>query len=611
MQEGSIAGDGALPPLPGWLWPLCWVVVAVAVGLLVRLPGPATLDPDEHAVHYFDSLVAGERLEEPLLSSPKPLLTVVHGLAWRAGHDWRLEALAVAAFALAVVCLARSAGRLAGLPAAAATALAVAGSGPPGRPRQLDGVRPGRLVGRPRRPDQRPASRGQSRGAGSRAPGSEARPPGGWPSGSGGGLGWRPRRCSWPGWPGPRAGCCCRWPPATASSPGGAASGGRPAGPAPGRAAGLAGPRLAADRRPAVRARVPGRYSDLVSGRQVVPLADWLALVARRYAADPLLLALAAVGVIWLFRRRAWVWLAALGAAGVGVLALLGLQAWQGTYISWRYFDPADVALRVAAALGAAAVAGLVAGRCLVGPPREAGGGHPAGPPRAGPAVGVRPRALGAVAGAVVLVGLACWPLAPGDPLVDSTLDRDTRLSANTATAVAVLAPVTAEPGTVVTVSGPQRLRVAVELGLPLDRVRDLFLAGRLRPLDRALAGSAAVFHDADGDRPVERFAPSRPPSPPGSGGRGGPAPHRSRTGPVRPPGRGVGRASSLVRTPQRYDFEASNIALNLGSGGETRTRNKRLNRPLLCRLSYPGLTASPRSAMTSPMILRWVAEQL
>jgi hypothetical protein len=103
---------------------------------------------------------------------------------------------------------------------------------------------------------------------------------------------------------------------------------------------------------------------------------------------------------------------------------------------------------------------------------------------------------------------VACWPLAPADPLVDSTLDRDTRLSANTATAIAVLAPVAADPGAVVTVSGPQRLRVAVELGLPLGRVRDLFLAGRAAPLDRALAGSAAVFHDADGDRPAERFAP-------------------------------------------------------------------------------------------------------
>ena len=69
-------------------------------------------------------------------------------------------------------------------------------------------------------------------------------------------------------------------------------------------------------------------------------------------------------------------------------------------------------------------------------------------------------------------------------------------------------APVTAEPGTVVTASGPQRVRVAVELGLPLGRVRDLFLAGLSAPLDQALAGSAAVFHDADGDRPTERFVP-------------------------------------------------------------------------------------------------------
>jgi hypothetical protein len=91
---------------------------------------------------------------------------------------------------------------------------------------------------------------------------------------------------------------------------------------------------------------------------------------------------------------------------------------------------------------------------------------------------------------------------------VDSTLDRDTRLSANAATAVAVLRPVAEERGTIVAVSGPQRVRVALELGLPLDRVRDLFLATRTAPPDRALAGTAAVFHDADGDRPPERFAP-------------------------------------------------------------------------------------------------------
>jgi len=456
----------------------------VGVGLLVRLPGPATLDPDEHAaVLYFDRLVAGERLEEPLLSSPKPLLTVVHGLAWRAGHDWRLlEALGVAAFALAVVCLARAAGRLGGPPAGAATALAVAGSGP----LVLQAARGNSMVF---------ALAGWSvaidaltRGRGTAEPGRDR-------GAAGSDRDRRPTGPTGPAW-GLAAGALL--------------------------VAGLARPEswlllpLAAaygllawrrgDRRavllvlplaapllwlahdwlltgdPLYAVRVPGRYTDLVSGRQVVPPADWLALVAHRYAADPLLLALAAAGVVWLVRRRAWLWLVALGATGIGVLTLLGLQAWQGTYISWRYFDPADLAVRLSAAFGAAALATWAATRLV--------------------------RGRGAVAGAVLLVGVACWPLAPGDPVVSSTLDRDTRLSANAATAIGVLAPVAAEQGTIVTASGPQRVRVAVELGLPLERVRDLFLAGRAAPLDQALAGSAAVFHDADGDRPTERFAP-------------------------------------------------------------------------------------------------------
>jgi hypothetical protein len=475
---GPAAGSALTRP-PGWVWVLLWAALTVGVGLLVRLPGPAILDPDEHAAAlYFDRLVAGDRLEEPLLSAPKPLLTVVHGLAWRVGHDWRLaEALAVAAFALATVCLARAAGRLAGPPGAAATVLAVAGFGP----LVLQAARANSIVfalagwsvalDALTRGQRRPGGTGPAWGVAAAALAVAA----------------LARAETWPLLPVAAGYGLVAW-----------RRGER-------RAALLALPLavpllwlahdwlLTGD--PLYALEVPGRYTDLVEGRQVVAPGRWLSQVGRRYGADPLLLGLAAVGVVWLVRRRAWVWLVGLGLAGIGVLALLGVEAWRGTYVSWRYYHPADLALRVAAALGAAYLATAVAGHLT-----NRGQPGPWAPP---------PRWAGllAGAGALALVGAACWPLAPSDPLVDSTLDRDTRLSANTATAIAVLAPVAADPGTVVTVSGPQRLRVAVELGLPLDRVRDLFLAGRSGPLDRALAGSAAVFHDADGDRPPERFA--------------------------------------------------------------------------------------------------------
>jgi hypothetical protein len=483
-QDTTVTGDGALPPLPRWAWPLCWAVLTVALGMLVRLPGPATLDPDEHAsVLYFDRLVAGERLEEPLLSAPKPLLTVVHGLAWQAGHDWRLlEAVTVAVFALAVVCLARAAGRLGGLPAAAATALAVAGSGPlvlqAARGNSIVFALAGWAV----------ALDALTRGA--RWPGGDTDGPGvAWGTAAAAlAVAGLARAESWLLLPLAAAWGLVAW------------RRGQP------RALLLVLPLgvpllwlahdwlLTGD--PLFAFRVPERYTDLLTGRQVVPPGDWLALVARRYRPDPLLLALAAVGVVWLVRRRAWVWLAGLGVTGVGVLALLGLEAWRGTYVSWRYFDPADLAVRVAAALGAAALAGALAGR-LAG---RWGRGWPA--------------AAGAGVAALLLVGLACWPLAPVDPQVDATLDRGTRLSANTATAIEVLRPLAAQPGTVITVSGPQRVRVAVELDLPLGRVRDLFLATLSAPLDHALAGSDAVFHDADGDRPASRFAPLSTTSP-------------------------------------------------------------------------------------------------
>jgi hypothetical protein len=490
------------PSVRSWSWPLLWLAVAAATALLVRLPGPATLDPDEHAAAlYFDRLVHGQRLEEPLLSAPKPLLTGVHGLAWALLHDWRvLEALAVAAFALAVVCLARAAWRLAGAPAAVATVVAVAGSGP----LVLQAARGNSLVfamagwavaldALTRCPPE-PGPAASRRGPDPAAAATGCRPAWG-VAAAALALAALARAETWPLLPLAAAWGVVAW-----------RRGER-------RAAllllPLAAPLLwfahdwllTGD--PLYTLRIPDRYTDLVAGRQVVAPASWLALVGRRYAASPLLLGLAAVGVVWLARRRAWVWLAGLAVATVGLLSLLGLEAWRGTYVSWRYFDPADLAVRLAAAIAAGRLATALVGRLAATRAGAMPGGRlPVGGP--GNRLG---GGVAAVLG-VLLIGVACWPLAPADPLVGSTLNRDTRLSRNAATAVGALRPVAAEPGAVVTVSGPQRVRVALELGLPLGRARDLFLATRAEPLDRALAGSAAVFHDADGDRPPERFAP-------------------------------------------------------------------------------------------------------
>ena len=529
-RAGRPPSSTAGPPWspPSWCWPLLWLGVAMATVALVRLPGPAVLDPDEHAAAlYFDRLAAGQRLEEPLLSAPKPLLTVVHGLAWTVAHDWRLlAALTVAAFALAVVCLARAAGRLAGWPAAAAAAVAVAGSGP----LVLQAARGNSLVfalagwslaldALTRPPPGLAAGPAGTAGGPVRPAGGPAR----WGTPAGRGAAARddvPTARAGRAAPAARA----RWGLAAAALALAALARVEgwlllPAAAAYGALAWRRGERRAAlllvplavpllwlahdwllTGDPLYALGVPERYTDLVAGREVVAPASWLALVWRRYAADPLLLALAVGGAVWLARRRAWVWLAGLGVAGVGVLTLLGFEAWRGTYISWRYYDPADVAVRLAAAVTAARLATAAASRLATatGAARlPSATRHPSGATW-----------VGATVAAALLVGAACWPLAPWDPGVDATLDRDTRLSANAATAIGVLRPVAGEAGTVVAVSGPQRVRVALELGLPLHRVRDLFLAARAAPLDRALSGTAAVFHDADGDRPAERFAP-------------------------------------------------------------------------------------------------------
>src|SRR6266540_2585209 len=401
----------APPREPPWPWLGLWAVVAVVVGALVRVLGPAVLDPDEYAAAlYFDDLVHGRRLQEFLLSAPKPLLTLVHGLAWTVTHDWRAgTALTVAAFALAVAALARAAWRLAGAPAALAVAISLVGSGA----LVLQVARGNSVV---------------------------------WAA-----AGWavaldalaRPRR---------------RWGVAAAAL----------------LLAGLA------------RAET----------WLLLPPAALLGLLAWRRGQRRALLLLVplAAPLLWLGRRRAWTWLAGLGLITLGTLTLFGLEAWRGTYVSFRYYDPADAGVRVLGALGAAWLATAALARL-----RRREPGRPARPFRDGAA---------AAGAAAVVMAAACWPLAPVGGGVGPTLDQAARSSRNTASAIRALRPVARSPSAVLVVSGPQRYRVVLELGLPLQRVRDLYLAALDQPLERALAGASAVYHDRGGDQPAARFAP-------------------------------------------------------------------------------------------------------
>jgi len=466
----------AWPLAQPWPWVLLWLAVSGTTAALVRLPGPAVLDPDEHAAtRYFQLLIHRQRLGEFVYSAPKPLLTVIDGVAWTLTHDWRtITALTVAAFALAVVTLARAAGRLAdhagpfARPVVAVTVtVALASSGALVLQVARGNSVVWALAGWGVAADALTRERRRFGVAGvalllaslARAESWLLLPPAAVLAV----VAWRR---------GERRALLLLLPLA-----------------APllwfGHDLALSGDAL-------YSLRVPERYTDLISGRQVVPPGRWLAQLGRRYSHSPLLAALAVAGLAWLVRQRAWLWLVGLGAMTVGLLGVLGLDAWHGTYISFRYYDPADASMRILAAF-ATAWAWPLARRAR----------------RAGRTAVPRLVAEIAAAGvAVALVVAACWPLAPADQAVGATLDRSVALSRNAATAIRVLRPVVATPETMVAVSGPQRIRIAVELGLPLGRVRDLLVATQTEPLEQALTGSVAVFHDADGDQPAARFTP-------------------------------------------------------------------------------------------------------
>jgi hypothetical protein len=252
---------------------------------------------------------------------------------------------------------------------------------------------------------------------------------------------------------------------------------------------------------------IPSAYTDAYPpGRRVIPLQRWVRRFLRSYSHDraaTLMTTSAALGAVFLLlRRRALGLVLAAGVLFVGVWALLGRYAAEGVYISPRFFLLPNLALRGLAVFGLAVPLDLLVGR--LGKER-------------------RVMRLG-IAGLCVMIGAVAlsfllWPLTPVDDAYRMARENGTRRSQIAAVAVQALGPVADENGTVLLVPSLIRNRIAVELDLPLTRVRDDLLTVKVRKgqrfgqqLVRALPSVDAVVIDAQDARyaPLAVSAPTR-----------------------------------------------------------------------------------------------------
>lgn len=466
-------------------------VAFVAIGAWL----PGTNDPDSmSSVLYFQRIAAGQHLEVTVLTAPKPLMTLVFGLTWNLVHDWRAivwETIAIHGIGVALA--ARLAGRVGGLAAGLCVAVALVVSAPElaevSQANSLPWAFAGWLTAGVALTSKRPRYgiagaalllAGMARletwlivGAAMAVLVLLALPP--------------VRRRA-PGWPDPRSAL-----PLTAGL--------------------LAVPvALIHDQlltgNPLYWLTVADAYTALVlPGLKPVSLLEYGHSLLLRYGAMPLVLVLAAAGLAFLSATRRWALLVGVTSLIVGVLALLGVLAVRGTYISSRYYEQPNLALLVLAAVGLGGIVALIA-RLAV---------------RRVPAPGVW---FAGLAGAVVVGIFLSFP-GPLTPQLETRLTALQRASADLDAVMPKLrqivssaggpAPLAAPAKKGFTMVDPRRAtayvprdlqrRVALELGVPLTMLADGTAASKISSPQLLLMDGQYVYHDINIDVPRKWFA--------------------------------------------------------------------------------------------------------
>lgn len=484
---------------------VAWILTAVAgiAALLIafvvaRAWLAGTNDPDSmSSVLYFQRLISGQRLEVTVLTTPKPLHTLVYGVSWALFHDWRAivwETIAVHAAGVALAT--RLATRLAGIPAGVfiATALIVSSTefAEVSQANSLPWALTGWLVAGLALTSSRRRFgvaglalflAGMARletwliMAAATAiivaigiPRNRSRAPAGWPT----------TRAALPlllGW--------------------------------------LAVPvQLLHDYLVTGNAlystSVPLAYTSLVTPNLVaMPPLRFAHSLIERYGATPWLILLAAVGIIYLARQRRWTVVFGLAGLVAGSLVLIATLALRAVFISERYYEEPMLGILFAAALGSGAV---IIGLTAVARTR-----------------GARPLLLAAIwtIGSIGAGGAAMAIAGPG-PVTPALAARIVALQAASSNLEAVMprlrqlvaAAGTAAPAAMPVRKGvtvvdpaaatlyvprPLQRRIAIELGVPLTRLADSSVFRTVQP-SAILRPGQYIYHDPLVDGPAGAY---------------------------------------------------------------------------------------------------------